>query len=355
MILDELFTSITHVATQLTGRWYPIPRIAGSTLSQHDFHAVDDYLKGGISAVTEHSWYELLENDASNFESTLPWLEALLRTRNISLKKLAEAAARNFAMAKAANAVTVSIHSPIYPPLLRWISRPPLLLTALGNSEILNSKCIGIIGSRKATYEALRMSVETGTALAHADWTIVSGGAIGCDIAVHEGMLASRPEDVRAVVVLACGLHERFPKCNERAFAEIVRCGGVCLSERLWFQGALPRDFPARNRIVSGMSHAVVVMAAASRSGSLITAQEALEQGRDVYVYEVESNSEDVRFEGSRQLIDDGAFAFHNTEHLLGFLSDGYDSFSELTLGHTRGACQLPKDIGIFRTESANF
>ena len=351
MILDELFTAMTHVATQLTGRWFPIPNVSGSIAVGCDLTAVRQFANGGYSSVTQDGWYEILEIDASSYVPALTWLDVLLRKNKMTLTKLSEAAYRHFQESSSYQAETISIHSSDYPSLLRWIAKPPLLITALGNLNLLQRRCIGVIGSRKASYESLRTSVETGISLAKTDWGVISGGAIGCDIAVHEGMLASGVNEVAAIVVFAGGLHDRFPRCNERAFKEILSRGGLFISERLWFQDVLPRDFPARNRIVSGISQAVAVMAAAVRSGSLITAQEALEQGRDVYVFDCDSGEADVRFEGSRQLIDDGAFPFLDSGHLLEYLKDGYDAFPEVSLGHTRGTCQVASSIGTFKTE----
>jgi DNA protecting protein DprA len=325
MILNELLTAITHIGTQLMGRWFPLPKLSEALISEPlSSRTVDKYSEGGFAGLDQLSWMEVLEMDTYSFRPALQWLESALRARKISLQLLAEAAVKHFQGTFEGAGSTISIHSSAYPPLLRQIARPPLCLSIVGNPAILRNDAIAVIGSRKSSYESLRASIELGMVFAESSpWGIVSGGAIGCDIAVHEGMLASRMETISAAIVFAGGLHNRFPLCNTRAFREVIDRGGVLISERLWFQDVLPRDFPSRNRIVSGICGATVVMAAAPRSGSLITAHEALEQGRDVYVFD--TGDDDVRLAGSRQLICDGALPFSSPHELIEYLSQCYD------------------------------
>jgi DNA protecting protein DprA len=347
----ELLTAITHVATQLTGRWFPLPKITEASLREPlNQRIIDQYSEGGLPELDQTSWVDLLEFDTSCFIPSLHWLEGALRARKIGISILAETATRHFQSTAAGLGTTVSIHSPIYPPLLRQISRPPLCLSILGNPKILASESVAVIGSRKGSYESLRASIELGMVFAETSpWSIVSGGAIGCDIAVHEGMLASRMDSISAAIVFAGGLHNRFPQCNARAFHAVVERGGVLVSERLWFQDVLPRDFASRNRIVSGMCGATAVMAAAPRSGSLITAHEALEQGRDVYVFD--TGDDDARLEGSRQLISDGALPFSSPHELLEYLCECYDSDNEYYGGFLDNPCQVTDNFGIIDSE----
>ena len=350
MILNELMTAMTHVASQLIGTWFPAPdsRVGAGSMDPPHL-AVEQYQRGGLPLVDQRGWIEFLEADMSCFNPRLFWLEKLLRARRISLTVLADAAVRHFIGASSASATMISIHSPFYPSLLRQIARPPLYLTVLGNAELLRRGCVAVIGSRKASYEALRASVDVGMTLARSPWTVVSGGAIGCDIAVHEGMLVSGEENISAIIVFAGGLHTRFPRCNDRTFSEVLSRGGLLVSERLWFQDVLPRDFPARNRIVSGMCAVTSVMSAAPRSGSLITAQEALEQGRDVYVFDI--RGDDARMDGSRQLISDGACPFFTPDELLDFLSQGYQVVPNADFGSLGQTCQVANYIGTFDAE----
>ncbi len=351
MILNELLTAITHVGTQLTGRWFPIPKMTEAMFCEPLSNAIiDQYSEGGLAQIDQGSWMELLEMDLSSFKPGLLWLDAALRGRKIGLSILAEAAVKHFQGALEGSGSTISIHSSFYPPLLRQISRPPLCLSIVGNKDLLPNDAVAVIGSRKGSYESLRASIELGMVFAESSpWSIVSGGAMGCDIAVHEGMLSSGKDTISAAIVFAGGLHNRFPKCNARAFSEVLDRGGVLISERLWFQDVLPRDFASRNRIVSGICGATAVMAAAPRSGSLITAHEALEQGRDVYVFD--TGDDDARLEGSRQLITDGALPFSSPHELLEYLCQCYDSDKEYYGDDSPNACQLGGQFGTIDIE----
>jgi DNA processing protein len=190
------------------------------------------------------------------------------------------------------------------------------------------------------------MSVAVGRSLAELGRVVVSGGAIGCDIAAHEGVLQNTKNPAGAIIVFAGGLSSRFPRCNERVFRSVLDHGGLFVSERLWYQDVLPRDFPSRNRIVSGMCEATIVMGAAMRSGSMITAQEALEQGRDVFVFE--PSDTDIRFDGSRSLITEGAQAFKEAAEVLE-LTKSADLLSQIALSQS---CQIGVDLGTFYTET---
>jgi DNA processing protein len=350
MIMNELLTAITHVASQLVGTWFPAP---GPGIESHFTDqlpvAVQQYQVGGLGGVDQNSWIEILESDLSGFKPCLLWLEKLLRARKINLPVLADAAVRHFNGSASASAKMISIHSAYYPALLRQIARPPLYLTVLGDIELMRRSCVAVIGSRKASYEALRASVDMGMLLARSPWTVVSGGAIGCDIAVHEGMLASGEENASAIIVFAGGLHARFPRCTDRTFSEVLSRGGLLVSERLWFQDVLPRDFPARNRIVSGMCAVTGVMSASPRSGSLITAQEALEQGRDVYVFD--TSIDDARMDGSRQLILDGACPFFTPEEFLDHLTQGYPVVPDYCFDDLDITCQPANYLGTLDAE----
>jgi DNA processing protein len=351
----DVLTAVTHVASQVLGKWIDDPIYLEDQVSPVISRVVAKRNEHGLAGISEEDWFDILDADIESDIPSLPWLRPSLASGKINLKVLSATAYRHFMAVEEAGAESISIHSADYPPLLRYIARPPLCLTAMGNSSILSLRHISVIGSRKASYQALRMSVEVGLSLNERGVGVVSGGAIGCDIAVHEGMLSSTTEDVNAIVVFAGGLSSLFPKCNKRTFSEILDRGGVCLSERLWFQGVKPRDFPSRNRIVSGMSDSVAVMAAVERSGSLITAQEALEQGRDVHVFLPMGFEHDVRFGGSAQLVLDGAYVFSEPSQLVQSLFPPHDEIFGRILGATRVSCQGAKTIGTFETEPINY
>jgi DNA protecting protein DprA len=347
MITAQLYTALAHVTSQILEKWIPIPFKTQAEPSDQclaDLQATFD--SSGFCGLDYKSWLELLEQDVSSFSPWMPWLPKLVQGRKISLSNIAGAAERHFSSLSSQGAHYVSIHDWNYPKLLKYIARPPLGLTVLGNKDIIMRPSIAVIGSRRASYEALKTAVEVGLTCVNTGLGIVSGGAVGCDIAAHEGMLASDQPDINAIVVQAGGLFGLFPKSNLTTFSEILARGGAIISERLWFQHVRPHDFPSRNRIVSGMCEATVVMAAATKSGSLITASEALEQGRDVYVFS--GAQDDVRFEGSTQLIHDGATPFLSAPELIDILSLNYGSLSVTPSSDLANYCQEDLNVGTF-------
>ena len=349
MITAKLYAALAHVASQILDKWVPVSVKRSSEQVDRfsaDFQHIHDSPE--YAGLNVGAWLELLEQDVSSFDPWLPWLPKVLEQRKVSLSDLAESAARHFSAISDAGAHYASIYDWNYPKLLKHIARPPLGLTIIGNDEVLCQPSIAVIGSRRPSYEALKMSVEVGIACARAGLGIVSGGAIGCDIAAHEGMLVSDREQIKPIVVQAGGLSCLFPKSNLMAFSEILQRGGAIISERLWFQMARPHDFPSRNRIVSGMCEVTIVMAAAPKSGSLITASEALEQGRDVYVFSHADG--DARSEGSMQLLKEGATPFLSASELMEVLSLNYETLSHIAQSELSNYCQEVVNVGTFNT-----
>jgi DNA protecting protein DprA len=341
----KLYTALAHVISQMIGRWLPIPLLDADFQHYEGVFDTEKILsERGFSGINERAWLQLLESDLSSFFPYLPWLPRLLKLRGISLTAVSQAAVRHFSELVKDGGSYIGVHDEDYPFLLRQITRPPLGISILGKTDRLSELAIAVVGSRRASYESLKASVELGVGCANFGCTVVSGGAIGCDIAVHEGMLATEQNPIGAVVVQASGLSELFPRVNHSIFKQIVDLDGALVSERLWFQRAHPYDFPARNRIVSGLCQATVVMSAAKRSGSLITANEALEQGRDVYVFC--SDREDIRFDGSNQLIMDGAAPFLTANELLDTLALNYGGLSRLKADAGANYCQNDSIVG---------
>jgi DNA processing protein len=204
----------------------------------------------------------------------------------------------------------ITYNHPLYPPLLRAIADPPLALTVLGNSSVLQARMFAIIGSRKASTFALDETYDLARYVGRSGIVIVSGGAFGCDIEAHKGALDSEVIPVPTVIVSAGGLAELYPKGNETIFRQILGRGGVAISERLWWTRPQRYDFPVRNRIISGMSERVFIMQAHQESGAKVTAQLGLDQGRDIWV--LAHDAGDIRAAGGEQLINDGATSFVN-------------------------------------------
>ena len=209
-----------------------------------------------------------------------------------------------------------------YPRPLKEIPNPPLGLSIAGPLSSFHQTGVSIVGSRKASYEALCLAFDLGVFFAKKDYSIISGGAFGCDINCHRGYLASRTKSAKAILVFAGGFQHTYPKSNQRTFDAIKASGGNWVTERLWGDPSFPMDYPVRNRIISGLSKHVVVVQAQKPSGALITAEIALDHGRDLWVWK-QTTKEDIRSSGNQALIDDGAPYFANPKDLFYWLQQG--------------------------------
>ncbi|HEX2527393.1 MAG TPA: DNA-processing protein DprA [Geminicoccus sp.] len=188
-----------------------------------------------------------------------------------------------------------------YPDALAQIHDPPPVLTIKGRMELLAAPAVAIVGSRHASGNGRTLARTMAHDLACGDITVVSGLARGIDTAAHEGALG---QPGATVAVVATGIDQVYPEQNA-SLAEEIGAQGLLVTERPF--GAQPRAqaFPARNRIIAGLSLGVLVVEAAPRSGSLVTARLALEQGREVMA--VPGSPLDERHRGTNQLIKDGA------------------------------------------------
>lgn len=188
-----------------------------------------------------------------------------------------------------------------YPKNLKNIYDPPPVIYVRGNIDAEDEKAIAVVGSRKASDYGLKTAEKLGMELAEAGITVVSGMALGIDSAAHRGALKAGG---RTIAVFACGLNFVYPRSGYNLAKEIVKHGAIISEYPLGIE-ALPQNFPARNRIISGMSKGVVIVEANEKSGSLITADFALEQGRDVFA--VPGNIGVPNSMGTNALIKDGA------------------------------------------------
>jgi DNA processing protein len=168
----------------------------------------------------------------------------------------------------------------LYPKLLQAIYDPPLVLFIQGDSKLLNKNQIAIVGSRSATISGRDSASKFSQQLVEHNLVITSGMALGIDAAAHRGALQAKG---KTIAVVATGLDKVYPSRHKLLSQEILQSGGLIVSE--FVPGTLPKagHFPKRNRIISGLSQGVLVVEAQVRSGSLITARCALEQGRDVF------------------------------------------------------------------------
>ncbi|MDO8507776.1 MAG: DNA-processing protein DprA [bacterium] len=167
-----------------------------------------------------------------------------------------------------------------YPKLLKEIFSPPVVLYYRGNIDVLSAPSIAVVGSRKITTYGKNATEKIVSGLAQAGYVVVSGMALGVDTFVHETTLL---EQGKTVAVLGCGLDKPYPVTNTNLFKKIIESGGVVISEYMPGKPPLKQHFPARNRIISGLSQGILVVEANIRSGALITARDALEQNRDVF------------------------------------------------------------------------
>jgi DNA processing protein len=198
-----------------------------------------------------------------------------------------------------------------YPGWLRHIFDPPVALWVAGRVEVLGGPSVAVVGSRDATPAGLLVARRLGRGLAESGLCVVSGLARGVDGAAHEGALDAGG---RTVAVLGCGVDVVYPR-QHGGLAEAVARAGAVVSELPPGSPPLPRHFPLRNRVISGLSRAVVVVEASERSGSLITARMALEQGRDVLA--VPGGIASGRHRGCHALIKDGARLVETVEDVL--------------------------------------
>ena len=180
---------------------------------------------------------------------------------------------------RAAGAVVITLGDPAYPELLRQIFDPPPVLFARGDTALLNTLAVAVVGTRRPTAYGTAVAERLSGDLARAGLTIVSGMARGIDTAAHRGTLAAGG---KTIAVLGCGVDVVYPSENRKLAGEIAAYG-LIISEFPMGSVAFPQNFPIRNRIVSGLSVGLLVVEGAQYSGSAITAKLALDQGRELF------------------------------------------------------------------------
>ncbi len=205
----------------------------------------------------------------------------------------------------------ICFDDPRYPQLLKEISDPPQVLYVQGQIDLLDSLCLAMVGSRAATAYGKRSSFVLAKSLSLSGLTVVSGLAAGIDSEAHRGSLSVQGATIG---VLGCGLDVVYPKQNGGLYSQI-RKEGLLVSE--YPLGTKPDSFrfPARNRIISGLSRGVLVVEAARKSGSLITAAMALDEGREVFA--VPGQIDSFKSSGTHWLLQEGAKLVQSVDDIL--------------------------------------
>lgn len=218
----------------------------------------------------------------------------------------------------------VTIGSPAYPPALREIPDPPPVLWARGQLEtLLAPRLVAVVGARAASRQGLEVAASIGAGLASAGVVVVSGLARGVDTAAHRAAIAAGG---RSLAVLGSGLDRLYPPEHERLAGQLVEHGAV-ITECAPGTPPLAHHFPLRNRIISGLAAATVVVEASEKSGSLITAGAALEQGREVMA--VPGSVATGRHRGAHALLRDGATLVERADDILVALGWGGNAGGE--------------------------
>ncbi|MGG5807820.1 DNA-processing protein DprA [Falsiroseomonas sp. CW058] len=227
----------------------------------------------------------------------------------------ADAAEREMEALHRIGAQLLHLDGPGYPPLLAMTEDPPPLVAVLGDAAVLLRRQVGVVGGRAASAGGRRIAEELAAGLTTGGLAVTSGLARGIDAAAHLGALGAHG---RTVAVVAGGLDQPYPPENAALQARIAAEGGAVVAEAPLGTAPLARHFPRRNRIVAGLCLGVVVVEAAQKSGSLITARLALEAGREVYA--VPGSPLDPRARGGNDLIRQGAHITETAEDVIAHL-----------------------------------
>jgi DNA processing protein len=229
--------------------------------------------------------------------------EALERQTRITLDWLAAAST--------APRSVVPLDHPLFPAALLHAADPPLMLYAQGRLALLGGEAIAVVGSRNPTRQGIDNAHAFSTQLSQAGFTVVSGLALGIDAAAHEGGLEGA---ARTVAVVGTGLDRVYPK-RHLALARRIAEEGLIVSEYSLGTPPLPENFPNRNRIIAGLTRGTLVVEAALKSGSLITARLASESGRDVFA--IPGSIHSLQSRGCHALIKQGAKLVENAQDIL--------------------------------------
>jgi DNA processing protein len=242
------------------------------------------------------------------------------------------------------NAKIITIFSDNYPKLLTHINNPPPILTIKGDINILNEKIIAVVGSRNASYNSLLFAKKIAHELSLSNIVTISGLARGIDSQIHKSSI-----NYKTIAVIAGGINNIYPRQNKYLY-ELISENGLIISENIFDSAPLPRNFILRNRIISGMAIATIIIEAGIKSGTLSTANFANDQGR--YVFAVPGAPYDYRSQGCNKLIKEGAIMMEDIQDVyneIGPLNslECYNNEKKLDLSNLEiNQRQLLKNIG---------
>jgi len=281
---DSCLIRLSYIASRLGGRMSGAVRAFGGPLP-----FVEAYLRGR----------------AGRFEK---WLETMGLSEKLPSANQLDAVGRRL---RHLGARIFALNDPGYPPLLKTIAEPPLVLYSLGEAELLRKDAVAVVGTRRPSSFGRCMAERIAREIAAYGVTVVSGLAFGVDKEAHQAALETGGA---TVAVMACGIDRCAPQSNRTLWRMIIERGCVVTE---YGPGMDPRKhfFPWRNRIISGISLGVVVVEAAERSGALITADYALAQGREVFA--VPGSPSIGTSGGPNRLIRDGAKLVESGEDVL--------------------------------------
>ncbi|MGN0930022.1 MAG: DNA-processing protein DprA [Alphaproteobacteria bacterium] len=284
-------------------------------MSNFDKEKIDYVRLVNTSGIGQVLFYRLLQKYKSA-DKVLEFLEVERKIKPFP-KSLAEA---EFEKAEKLGVSMVFFCDEKYPYLLKQIYDVPPVLYVRGNIDALNHKSVGLVGSRNASLNSRNFTSGLARVLVDNDFCVISGMAIGIDTEVHKGALSSSFNNgAKTVAVLAGGVDKIYPSSNRNLYDMICEQGAVVSEMRI---GTQPQAnlFPRRNRIISGLSLGIAVMEASLKSGSLITARFAMEQGREVFA--VPNFPMDPRAGGTNELIKNGATILTSADDIITSLNN---------------------------------
>ena len=280
--------------------------VAASPAATHLLEWLGLSLTPGLGPTRARKIVEHFGSAEAVFRASLTELEGAhiqaVSAQSLATGKSAELAREEIARTTAAGVTVISMEDSSYPPRLKEIYDPPLVLYVRGDVDVLPKPGIAMVGTRHPTPYGSGMAERLACDLAAQGLVIISGMARGVDTASHRGAITAKG---KTVAVFGTGVDVIYPKENSRLSEQILALGGALISEFPLGSFAAPQNFPIRNRILSGMSFGVLVVEAAEYSGTRITARCALEQNRDVYA--VPGNVTNKNSWGPNTLIKQGA------------------------------------------------